>query len=848
VFGLVRATHSADRTRHLFTIKKILQASLSDICSKKYITTQHKHLPAQSCNGVLRMRRSAESTAVACVILTICIGHTRACDAGSSGQPGACTECVAGKYKYESGHAACTDCPASRTSHQGATSAMQCFCTVQAPLAVSPTLASLRGHVSNEILDTWASYGVQEWVSGGVGLDCQQTCMDKNLTCSESLDFTVFRLFHYHQMRSIKPIVTDGSQCVNVLGVSDAKAPYTQYTNCFHPVIYAVDTVFTCAANQSDAKRICPCVTDPQRAALDCHEYCPVGFYGAGGMAPCTACPPDRTSQPGATECVCPVGVPLALTGEPLDTLRGHVRDNILDAWAAYGVQEWVQGRIGQDCTETCSAQSLVCRNAWPLDVFHLFQFTQMQAIRPIIADGTLCGGTISSPSNAETPYSAHGACYFPDINEITKVFTCAANASIAERICPCARDPLQPEATCQILCAPGSWSEDGFQPCSNCPTNRTSPAGAKDVTECVCVHGTYLEEDTSAPASVPFPTLRGHGLDDTLDTWAAHGFHAWVLGALGDDCSATCINEDMTCNTALDNTIIAQVQPSEMQTIIPLITAPVVSCGTTLAFPGDQKTPYMTYGMCLHPYTPATVGTFSCTAQTDVSQRMCPCTQGGMAAALVQSLQCVLCPTRQAPGNVTPTGCPLPDHCPENTTKNGSHVFCACSTGFGHSSSADNISCAQCVAGKYKDNVGNTPCSDCAAGFYSGVLAASTSNVCVACAKNTYSNKTGATTANVCKSCPQNSSSFQGSSALSHCVCDAPFVKHADETCVCPVDTFYENDPATCTDCQANAQAPMGSNSLLNCICNAGYQGQNGQMCAECHMGKYKSFAGMSP
>ena len=149
---------------------------------------------------------------------------------------------------------------------------------------------------------------------------------------------------------------------------------------------------------------------------------------------------------------------------------------------------------------------------------------------------------------------------------------------------------------------------------------------------------------------------------------------------------------------------------------------------------------------------------------------------------------------------------------------------------------------------GSTKTLWGDTPCSDCAAGFYSGVLAAATSNVCVACAQNTYSNKTGATTANVCNSCPYNSSSLQGSSALSHCVCDAPFVKHADETCVCPVDTFYENDPATCTDCQANAQAPMGSNSLLNCICNAGYQGQNGQMCAECHMGKYKSFAGMSP
>jgi len=328
------------------------------------------------------------------------------------------------------------------------------------------------------------------------------------------------------------------------------------------------------------------------------------------------------------------------------------------------------------------------------------------------------------------------------------------------------------------------------------------------------------------------------------LDTWAAHGFHAWVLGIDGDDCDATCFNEDMTCPTAVDNEIITQLQLDEMQTIIPLITDPVVSCGTTMAFPGDLKTPYIVLGMCLHPYAPADVGMFSCTAQSGASKRMCPCSQDGG-----QPLQCILCHTEQAPGDVTPTECPLPDHCPENTTKNGSQVFCACSAGFGYSSSPDNISCAQCVAGKYKENVGDTPCSDCAAGFYSGVLAASTPDVCVACAKNTYSNKTGATTANVCKGCPYNSSSLLGSSTLSHCVCDAPLVKHAAGTCeYCPVDTFYENIPATCTKCQANAQAPIGSNSLLDCTCNAGYQGQNGQMCAECHMGKYKCFAGTSP
>ena len=791
------------------------------------------------------MRKSAGYTTLACVVFTICIRHTRACDAGSSGQPGACTECVAGKYKFESGDAACTDCPAKRTSNQGATSAMQCFCTVQAPVAVSPTLASLRGHVSDDILDTWASYGVQEWVSGGLGLDCHQTCMEKNLTCGESLDLTVFRLFHYTQMTTIKPIITDGSKCVEILPLSDAKAPYTQHTSCFHPVIDEVDTVFTCAANQSDVKRICPCVTDPQRAALVCHEYCLAGFYGAGGVAPCTACPPDRTSQPGATECVCPVGLPLA-SGQTLSTLRGHVRDNILDVWAAYGVQEWVQGELGQGCTQACSAQNLVCRNSWPLDVFRLFQLTQMEAIRPILADGTLCVSTVPFPNNVMVPYSANGGCYFPSINQITKVFTCAASGSINERICPCARDPQQRAPTCQILCAAGSWSADGFQPCSDCPTNRTSPVGATDVTQCVCVNGTYLEEDTSSPAPVSFPTLRGHGLDDTLDTWEAHGFHAWVMGTLGDDCSATCINEDMTCNTALDKAIIAEVQLDEMQTIIPLITTPVVSCGTTIAFPGDLKTPYMTYGMCLFGHSPpAPAGMFSCTAQTDVTTRMCPCSRGGMAALPVQSLQCLPCPTVQTLGDVTPTGCPLPEHCPENTTKNGSQGFCACSTGFGRTTTA----CAQCVAGKYKNTVGDTPCSDCAAGFYSGVLAAATSNVCVVCAQNTYSNKTGATTASVCNSCPYNSSSLQGSSALSHCVCDAPFVKHADGTCeYCPMDTFYANIPATCTNCQANAQAPIGSNTSLDCICNAGYNRQNGQLCTTCSIGKYKSFAGTSP
>ena len=120
------------------------------------------------------------------------------------------------------------------------------------------------------------------------------------------------------------------------------------------------------------------------------------------------------------------------------------------------------------------------------------------------------------------------------------------------------------------------------------------------------------------------------------------------------------------------------------------------------------------------------------------------------------------------------------------------------------------------------------------------------TGQICAECPSGTY--KSTISNTDTCQPCPPFSNSPSQSTAESDCLCNAPFVKNADETCVCPVDTFYENDPATCTNCQANAQAPIGSNTLLNCICSAGYHGQNGQICAECPIGKYKSFAGTSP
>jgi len=142
-------------------------------------------------------------------------------------------------------------------------------------------------------------------------------------------------------------------------------------------------------------------------------------------------------------------------------------------------------------------------------------------------------------------------------------------------------------------------------------------------------------------------------------------------------------------------------------------------------------------------------------------------------------------------------------------------------------------------------NNLDNSMSCVCNAGFFFQQDVSADEHTCEECPRGTYKSKIANT--KTCQACPSFYNSPAQSTAESDCSCDTPFIKQTDGTCVCPVDTFYENNLATCTNCQANAQAPMGSSSSLDCICNAGYRGQNGQMCTECPIETYKSFAGTS-
>ena len=56
---------------------------------------------------------------------------------------------------------------------------------------------------------------------------------------------------------------------------------------------------------------------------------------------------------------------------------------------------------------------------------------------------------------------------------------------------------------------------------------------------------------------------------------------------------------------------------------------------------------------------------------------------------------------------------------------------------------------------------------------------------------------------------------------------------------------TFGANASSTCITCPAHSQSEEGSSNITHCLCNAGYSGRDGGVCSACVAGKYKSVNG---
>ena len=135
---------------------------------------------------------------------------------------------------------------------------------------------------------------------------------------------------------------------------------------------------------------------------------------------------------------------------------------------------------------------------------------------------------------------------------------------------------------------------------------------------------------------------------------------------------------------------------------------------------------------------------------------------------------------------------------------------------------------CYACPAGTYRESIGGTDmtdCLECGAGKYSSVLAASSSSVCLLCPANSYYAGTGGASLAVCQACPQNSWSFNGSQALTSCICQGGYSGPNGGPCLnCDGSVYCVNGQAN--PCPSHSTAPQGSSSIQDCMCNPGYYG----------------------
>ena len=113
----------------------------------------------------------------------------------------------------------------------------------------------------------------------------------------------------------------------------------------------------------------------------------------------------------------------------------------------------------------------------------------------------------------------------------------------------------------------------------------------------------------------------------------------------------------------------------------------------------------------------------------------------------------------------------------------------------------------------------------------------------CASCDAGTFKTADADT---ACDNCPADATSPTGSDELTDCFCNAGYSGSNGGTCtVCPTDT-YQDTPgsSTCEACPENSQSPQGSVVGDACLCNAGYQEVDDSVCTTCPNGKFKTSA----
>jgi hypothetical protein len=122
-------------------------------------------------------------------------------------------------------------------------------------------------------------------------------------------------------------------------------------------------------------------------------------------------------------------------------------------------------------------------------------------------------------------------------------------------------------------------------------------------------------------------------------------------------------------------------------------------------------------------------------------------------------------------------------------------------------------------------------------------ILIEKTPGGCESCPVNTYVSDTG----EECTSCPTHAVSPAGSPDITDCTCDLGYTGVDGGTCTACGEGQYKAvvGSAACVNCPSSSISPAASAAVTDCKCNAGYTGPDGGTCQECGAGTYKDSIG---
>ena len=183
--------------------------------------------------------------------------------------------CIAGTHG-PAGIAPCSQCAAGTNSPEGSANKEACICNsgTYSNVLLQAPFEQLVGHLSQDTLDTWESYGIQDWSLGIDGASCDDTCEANNMFCDAELPKATFQGLQVSDMLIFMPIISNDLRTCTALNIlnDNPRSPSASVANdfCFFANSNADLVQFQCGATEPGIFRACPCSQTPQAACKIC--------------------------------------------------------------------------------------------------------------------------------------------------------------------------------------------------------------------------------------------------------------------------------------------------------------------------------------------------------------------------------------------------------------------------------------------------------------------------------------------------------------------------------------------------------------------------------------------------